>query len=231
MRAKRAVRIAGPARPDLARIASPCSSPRVESDRRAPAGDREPSGRARVARPRATLEIRSTTVLVVRHQGRVAIAGDGQVTIGSTVVKGRARKVRKLYNDRVLSGFAGTAADAFTLFERFEAKLEQYRGNLQRAAVELAKDWRTDRVLRRLEAMLAVADAERSFIVSGTGDVIEPDDGLIGIGSGGAFALAAARALVAHSSLDARGIVQEAMRIAADICVYTNEHIVAEELG
>jgi ATP-dependent HslUV protease subunit HslV len=175
--------------------------------------------------------IRSTTVLVVRHQGRVAIGGDGQVTIGNTVVKGHARKVRKLYNDRVLSGFAGTAADAFTLFQRFEAKLDEYRGNLQRAAVELAKDWRTDRVLRRLEALLAVADAERSFIVSGTGDVIEPDDGLVGIGSGGPYALAAARALAGHSTLDARGIVQEAMRIAADICVYTNQHIVVEELG
>jgi ATP-dependent HslUV protease subunit HslV len=170
-------------------------------------------------------------VLVVRHQGRVAVGGDGQVTIGSTVVKGRARKVRKLYNDRVLSGFAGTAGDAFTLFQRFEAKLEEFRGNLQRAAVELAKDWRADRVLRRLEALLAVADAERSFIISGTGDVIEPDDGLIGIGSGGAFAVAAARALARHSSLDARGIVQESMRIAAEICVYTNEHIAIEELG
>jgi ATP-dependent HslUV protease subunit HslV len=180
---------------------------------------------------RRAVAIRSTTVLMVRHQGRVAVGGDGQVTIGNTVVKGHARKVRKLYNDRVLSGFAGTAGDAFTLFQRFEAKLEEFRGNLQRAAVELAKDWRSDRVLRRLEALLAVADAERSFIVSGTGEVIEPDDGLIGIGSGGAFALAAARALTRHSHLDARGIVQEAMRIAAEICVYTNEHIVVEELG
>jgi len=142
--------------------------------------------------------VRATTVVCVRHRGQVAIAADGQVSIGQTIVKANARKVRKLYHDRVLSGFAGAAADAFTLFSRFESKLEEHRGNLARAAVELAKDWRTDRVLRRLEALLAVADLEQSFIVSGTGDVIEPDDGLIGIGSGGPFALAAARALVAH---------------------------------
>jgi ATP-dependent HslUV protease subunit HslV len=174
--------------------------------------------------------VRATTVLAVRHQGRVALAGDGQVSIGNTIVKASARKVRKLYNDRVLSGFAGTAADAFTLFSRFESKLEEYRGNMARAAVELAKDWRMDRALRRLEALLAVADHEHSFIISGTGDVIEPDDGLIGIGSGGPFALAAARALVAHSDLDAKAIVVEAMRIAADICVHTNDHITVEEL-
>jgi ATP-dependent HslUV protease subunit HslV len=147
----------------------------------------------------------------------VALAGDGQVTIGHTVVKTGARKVRKLYHDHVLAGFAGTAADAFTLFARFEGKLEEYRGNLSRAAVELAKDWRTDRVLRRLEALLAVADRDHCLLVSGTGDVIEPDDGLIGIGSGGAYALAAARALVAHSDLDAKTIAGEAMRIAAGI--------------
>jgi ATP-dependent HslUV protease subunit HslV len=158
------------------------------------------------------------------------MAGDGQVTLGSTVVKHTARKVRRVHHDRVLAGFAGTAADAFTLFERFEARLEEYRGNLRRAAVELAKEWRSDRVLRRLEALLAVADAETSFIVSGTGEIIEPDDGLIGIGSGGAFALAAARALAAHSTLDARTIAVEAMRIAAGICVYTNEQITVEEL-
>jgi ATP-dependent HslUV protease subunit HslV len=182
-------------------------------------------------RPDAAADrIRGTTVLAVRHKGQVAVGADGQVTIGNTVVKAGARKVRKLYNDRVVTGFAGTAGDAFTLFGRFEAKLEEYRGNLQRATVELAKDWRTDRVLRRLEALLAVADAERSFIVSGTGDVIEPDDGLIGIGSGGPFALAAARALVAHSDLDAKGVVLEAMRIAAGICIYTNDHITIEEL-
>ncbi|HXG04340.1 MAG TPA: ATP-dependent protease subunit HslV [Candidatus Binatia bacterium] len=174
---------------------------------------------------------RATTVLCVRHRGQVAMAGDGQVTIGQTVVKARARKVRKLYHDRVLAGFAGAAADAFTLFARFEAKLEEHRGNLARAAVELARDWRADRVLRRLEALLAVADREHAFIVSGTGDLIEPDDGLIGIGSGGPFALAAARALIAHSDLDAKAIATEAMRIAAGICVYTNETITVETLG
>jgi ATP-dependent HslUV protease subunit HslV len=178
----------------------------------------------------APARIRSTTVVAVRHQGRVALGGDGQVTIGQTVVKAQARKVRKVYHGRVLAGFAGAAADAFTLFEKFEAKLEAYRGNLPRAAVELAKDWRTDRVLRRLEALLAVADAESSFIVSGTGEVIEPDDGLIGIGSGGPFALAAARALRAHSALDARAIVEEALRIAAGICVYTNDRVTVEVL-
>jgi ATP-dependent HslUV protease subunit HslV len=174
--------------------------------------------------------IRATTVLSVRHRGQVAIAGDGQVTIGQTVVKSGARKVRKLYHDRVLAGFAGAAADAFTLFARFEGRLEEYRGNLPRAVVELAKDWRADRVLRRLEALLAVADREVSFIVSGTGDIIEPDDGLIGIGSGGPYALAAARALLAHSELDAKTVVAEAMRIAAGICIYTNEHITVEVL-
>jgi ATP-dependent HslUV protease, peptidase subunit HslV len=174
--------------------------------------------------------LHGTTVLAVRHRGQVAIGGDGQVTLGNTVVKASARKVRKLYNGRVVSGFAGSAGDAFTLFGRFEARLEEYRGNLQRAAVELAKDWRTDRVLRRLEALLAVADADHSFIVSGTGDVIEPDDGLIGIGSGGPFALAAARALVARSDLDAKSIVLEAMRITAGICIYTNDKIQVEEL-
>ncbi len=174
--------------------------------------------------------IRGTTVVSVRHKGRVALAGDGQVSIGATIVKAGARKVRKLHHDRVLAGFAGTAADAFALFEKFEAKLEEYRGNLSRAAVELAKDWRTDRILRRLEALLAVADEERSFIISGTGEVIEPDDGIVGIGTGGPFALAAARALVAHSDLDAKQIVQEALLIAAAICVYTNDHITVEEL-
>jgi ATP-dependent HslUV protease subunit HslV len=172
----------------------------------------------------------ATTVLCVRHRGQVAVAGDGQVTLGQTVVKAGANKVRKLYHDRVLAGFAGAAADAFTLFSRFEGKLDEHRGNLPRAAVELAKDWRTDRFLRRLEALLAVADHEHSFIVSGTGDVIEPDDGLIGIGSGGAYALAAARALVAHADLDARTIVVEAMRVAAAICIYTNDRITVEVL-
>jgi len=172
----------------------------------------------------------ATTVLCLRHRGQVAIAGDGQVTIGNTVVKAGARKIRKLYHDKVLAGFAGAAADAFTLFSRFEGKLEEHRGNLSRAAVELAKDWRADRVLRRLEALLAVADADHGFIVSGTGDLIEPDDGLIGIGSGGPYALAAARALVAHSDLDAKAVAMEAMRIAAAICIYTNDHITVETL-
>ncbi|HZO39874.1 MAG TPA: ATP-dependent protease subunit HslV [Methylomirabilota bacterium] len=172
----------------------------------------------------------ATTVLCVRHRGQVAMAGDGQVTIGQTVVKAGARKVRKVHGDRVLAGFAGAAADAFTLFARFEGKLEEHRGNLPRAAVELAKDWRTDRVLRRLEALLAVADREHSLIISGTGDVIEPDDGLIGIGSGGPYALAAARALVAHSELDAKAIVTEAMRVASTICIYTNDQITVESL-
>src|SRR5947208_8245488 len=172
----------------------------------------------------------ATTVACVRHRGNVAMAGDGQVSIGQTIVKAGARKVRKVHGDRILAGFAGTAADAFTLFARFEAKLEEHRGNLPRAAVELAKDWRTDRVLRRLEALLAVADRDHSLIVSGTGDVIEPDDGLIGIGSGGPYALAAARALVVHSDLDAKSIVTEAMRVAASICVYTNDHITVESL-
>src|ERR1043166_7568578 len=172
-----------------------------------------------------THAVHATTVVCVRHRGQVAIAADGQVSIGQTIVKAHARKVRKLYHDRVVSGFAGAAADAFTLFSRFESKLEEHRGNLARAAVELAKDWRTDRVLRRLEALLAIADREQSFIVSGTGDVIEPDDGLIGIGSGGPFALSAARALVGHADLDAKAVVTEAMRIAAEICIYTNGNI------
>ncbi|PYO59122.1 MAG: HslU--HslV peptidase proteolytic subunit [Candidatus Rokuibacteriota bacterium] len=172
----------------------------------------------------------ATTVACVRHRGRVAVAGDGQVSIGQTIVKAGARKVRKVYHDRVLAGFAGAAADAFTLFAKFEAKLDEHRGNLPRAAVELAKDWRMDRVLRRLEALLAVADAESSFIVSGTGDVIEPDDGLIGIGSGGPYALAAARALRAHSTLEAAEIAEQALRIAASICVYTNDHVTVEAL-
>jgi ATP-dependent HslUV protease subunit HslV len=178
----------------------------------------------------ASRSIHATTVLCVRHRGRVAMAGDGQVSLGPTILKHTARKVRRVYHDRVLAGFAGTAADAFTLFERFEARLEEHRGNLRRSAVELAKEWRSDRVLRRLEALLAVADPDASFLVSGTGEVIEPDDGLVGIGSGGPFALAAARALVAHSDLDAKAIALEAMRVAAGICVYTNDQIVVEEL-
>jgi ATP-dependent HslUV protease, peptidase subunit HslV len=176
------------------------------------------------------LELHGTTILSVRHRGRVVLGGDGQVTVGQTVLKSNARKVRRLYHDRVLAGFAGAGADALTLFERFEVKLQAVSGNLRRAAVELSKDWRTDRLLRRLEALLVVADRESSLIVSGTGDVIEPEDGVCAIGSGGNFALAAARALVRHADLDARGVVEEAMRIAAAICVYTNDQLVLEEL-
>jgi len=167
----------------------------------------------------------------VRHQQKVVMASDGQVTLGQTVVKHQARKVRRLYHDRVLAGFAGSAADGFALYSRFESKLEEHRGNLERAAVELARDWRTDRILRRLEAMLLVADTRAMYLLSGTGDLIEPDDGVIGIGSGGPFAMAAARALVRHSSLDARAIAEQAMAIAADICVYTNARLVVEELA
>jgi ATP-dependent HslUV protease subunit HslV len=174
--------------------------------------------------------IHSTTILAVRHRGCAVLAGDGQVTFGQTVVKHNARKIRRLYNDRILAGFAGSAADSFALFARFEAKLEQYRGNLERSAVELAKDWRSDRMLRRLEAMLVVLDTDTTFLLSGTGDLIEPDDGLAAIGSGGPYALAAARALVGHTDLDARTIAEKAMAIAADICIYTNSHIVVEQL-
>ena len=174
--------------------------------------------------------IRSTTILALRHNGKAVMAGDGQVTLGSAIVKHGARKIRRLYNDSVLAGFAGSAADSFALFSRFEAKLEQYRGNLDRAAVELAKDWRTDRSLRRLEALLIILDRKSTFLLSGTGDLIEPDDGIIGIGSGGAFAQAAAKALVRHSTLDARGIAEQAMNIAAEICVYTNTNLTIEEL-
>jgi ATP-dependent HslUV protease subunit HslV len=172
----------------------------------------------------------ATTVLGVRHQGKVVLASDGQVTLGQTVVKHQARKVRRLYHDRVLAGFAGTAADGFALFSRFESKLEEHRGNLERAAVELARDWRTDRALRRLEAMMLVADARAMYLLSGTGDLIEPDDGVLGIGSGGPFAMAAARGMVRHSALDARAIAEQAMSIAAEICIYTNSRVVLEEL-
>jgi ATP-dependent HslUV protease subunit HslV len=174
--------------------------------------------------------IHGTTILAVRQKERVVVAGDGQVTVGTTIMKSRARKVRKLYHDQVIAGFAGTTADAFTLFEKFEAKLDHFSGNLKRAAVELAKDWRTDRLLRRLEAQLVVADREVSLLLSGSGDVIEPDDGIIAIGSGGNYALAAARVLAKHTDLDARTIALEAMRVAAEICVYTNEELTVEEL-
>lgn len=174
--------------------------------------------------------IRSTTIISVRHNGQVVMAGDGQVTLGATVLKHNTRKVRKIFNDSILTGFAGATADAFTLFEKFEAKLEQYHGNLTRAAVELAKDWRTDRMLRRLEALLAVSDRDHSLIISGTGDVIEPENGIVAIGSGGPYAQAAATALVRHSALDAHAIATEAMKIAADICIYTNNEVIVEAL-
>jgi ATP-dependent HslUV protease subunit HslV len=173
--------------------------------------------------------IRATTILAVRRNGRVAIAGDGQVTVGDTVMKSHAQKVRALRGGKVLAGFAGAAADAMTLFEKFEEKLERYPGNLPRAAVELAKDWRSDRVLRRLEALLVIADTQHGFIVSGTGELIEPDDGILAIGSGGAYALAAARALVANTELDPKLVVERAMQIAGEICIYTNTNITVLE--
>jgi len=172
----------------------------------------------------------STTILGVRRDGHVALGGDGQVTIGDTVLKANATKVRALKNGKILAGFAGAAADAFTLFEKFEEKLERYPGNLPRAAVELAKDWRSDRVLRRLEALLAVADKEHGYVISGTGELIEPDDGVLSIGSGGSYALASARALLRSSELSAKDIVQRSLEIAAEICVYTNAHITVLEL-
>jgi ATP-dependent HslUV protease subunit HslV len=173
--------------------------------------------------------VRSTTILAVRRDGKVALGGDGQVTVGETIMKSNAMKVRTLRGGKLLAGFAGAAADAFTLFEKFEEKLERHPGNLSRAAVELAKDWRSDRVLRRLEALLAVTDNERGFIISGTGDIIEPDDGILAIGSGGTYALAAARALVANTDLSPKDIVQRGLSIAADICIYTNSNITVLE--
>ena len=173
---------------------------------------------------------RSTTVLAVRREDKAVMASDGQVTLGTTVVKQTARKIRRLYHDRVLAGFAGSAADSFALFSRFDAKLEQHRGNLERAVVELAKDWRTDRALRRLDAMLVVADVKATFLLSGTGDLIEPDDGIVAIGSGGPYAMAAAKALARRTELDPRAIADEAMRIAADICIYSNANVTIEEL-
>ena len=173
---------------------------------------------------------KSTTILCVRRNNQVAIAGDGQVTLGNTVMKHNAKKIRRMYNGTILSGFAGGAADALTLFEKFEAKLEQYHGNLTRAAVELAKDWRTDRILRKLEALIAVADRNSSLIISGTGDIIEPEDGLVAIGSGGPYAMSAARALIRHTNMSAREVAEEAMKITAEICIYTNSEILIEEL-
>jgi ATP-dependent HslUV protease, peptidase subunit HslV len=183
-----------------------------------------PSGNARPAR------IRSTTVLCVRRDGKVVMAGDGQVTLGEGVIKHGARKIRRLYQDKILAGFAGSTADAFSLFARFESKLEQYHGNLGRSAVELAKDWRTDKMLRQLEALLLVADQIQTFLLSGQGDVIEPDEGIAAIGSGGPYAMAAAQALMSHTQLPARTIAEESMKIAARTCIYTNERILIEEL-
>ncbi|HKZ77644.1 MAG TPA: ATP-dependent protease subunit HslV [Pyrinomonadaceae bacterium] len=177
-----------------------------------------------------SIAIRSTTVLLVRKDGQVALAGDGQVTMGETIMKVSARKVRRLYNDAILAGFAGATADAFSLLTRFESKLEQYHGNLERAAIELSKEWRTDKVLRNLEALLVVADAKYSFLLSGNGDVIAPDEGVLAIGSGGSYALAAARALLKHTTLSARQIAEEALRISGEICIYSNQHIIVEEL-
>jgi ATP-dependent HslUV protease subunit HslV len=174
--------------------------------------------------------IRSTTVLGLTYRGKTVIGADGQVTIGQSVMKHKARKVRRLYNDRIVAGFAGAAADAFTLFAKFEDNLEKYRGNLERSAVELAREWRTDKYLRQLEALLAVLDADHALVISGTGEIIEPDDGIVAIGSGGSYALAAARMLVKHSSLDAREIVEESLRTAAGICIYTNTELTLEEL-
>jgi ATP-dependent HslUV protease subunit HslV len=189
-----------------------------------------PTARLRFDRLAVRPMFHATTVLAVRHRDQTVMASDGQVTFGNTVVKQSAKKIRRLYNDRILAGFAGSAADSFALFARFEAKLEQYRGNLERSAVELAKDWRTDRMLRRLEAMLIVLDARATYLLSGTGDLIEPDDGIIAIGSGGAFAMAAAKALSRHTDLSARAIAEESMRIAAHICIYTNDTITVETL-
>jgi ATP-dependent HslUV protease subunit HslV len=175
-------------------------------------------------------KIRSTTILALRHNGEVVVAGDGQVSLGPTIIKHQARKVRRLYHDKVITGFAGSTADALTLYDKLEQKLEQFNGNLLRAAVELAKDWRTDKYLRRLEAMLIAVDKKSSLLLSGTGDVIEADDGILAIGSGGPFAQAAATALVQHADLDAEAIVRAAMKIAASICVYTNQNIVLEKI-
>jgi ATP-dependent HslUV protease subunit HslV len=197
---------------------------------RPPAGEQQPSG----GHPLDLAEgrrIRSTTVICVRRGDRVVMAADGQVSVGSTVMKASAKKIRRLYNDKVLAGFAGSTADAFSLFSRFESKLEQYAGNLGRAAVELAKDWRTDKMLRQLEALLVVADTHQTLMLSGTGDVIEPDEGIMTIGSGGSYALAAARALMQNTDMTAREIAEKAMKIAGEICIYTNDQVTIEELA
>ncbi|MGA7103952.1 MAG: ATP-dependent protease subunit HslV [Candidatus Deferrimicrobiaceae bacterium] len=176
-------------------------------------------------------EARGTTIIAVSRDGRVAMAGDGQVTLGNTVLKHTARKIRRLHQDRIVAGFAGATADAFTLFEKFEGKLEEFRGNLRRAAVELAKDWRTDRVLRRLDALMVVTDGKDLMLLSGSGDVVEPDDGVIGVGSGGSYAMAAARAMLLHTDKPAIDIAREALRITSEICIYTNANAVAEEVA
>ena len=176
------------------------------------------------------IKIRSTTIIGVHKDGEAALGGDGQVTVGDTVMKHHSKKVRKMHNDSILAGFAGTTADAITLFDKFEKKLEQYNGNLYRSAVELAKEWRSDRILRKLEALLAVVDRENSLVISGVGDVIEPDDGIVAIGSGGSYALAGARALMGHSKLSAEEIVKESLRISSSICIYTNENYTVEVL-
>jgi len=179
---------------------------------------------------RKSQSARSTTILSVRRGGRLAMGGDGQVTMGESIVKTKARKIRRLYSDKIVAGFAGSTADALSLFSRFEQKLEEYHGNLSRAVVELAKDWRTDRALRHLEALLLVGDEKNTYLVSGNGDVIEPDDGIVAIGSGGPYALAAARALAKHTQLSAKEIVQEAMQLAGEICIFTNQQVTIEEL-
>jgi ATP-dependent HslUV protease, peptidase subunit HslV len=179
---------------------------------------------------RKTPSVRSTTVLLVRRDGQAALAGDGQVTLGETVMKASAKKVRRLYNDKILAGFAGATGDAFALLTRFEAKLEQYHGNLERASIELSKEWRTDKVLRHLEALLVVADEKGSFLLSGNGDVIAPDDGVLAIGSGGSYALAAARALLKHTKMSAAEIAREALSVAGEICIYSNQNIIVEVL-
>lgn len=191
---------------------------------------RAPGYNARMLSPQQSVQMHGTTVLCVRKDNKVVLAADGQVTMGDHIMKHTARKTRRLYNDKVLAGFAGSTADAITLFERFETKLQEFSGNLQKAAVELAKDWRRDRALRHLEAMLIVADSKSTFILSGNGDVIEPDDGLVAIGSGGSYALAAARAMLKHSKLSAKDLAMEAMRIASEICIYTNSNFTVEEL-
>lgn len=191
---------------------------------------RAPGYNAQMLSPQQSVQMHGTTVLCVRKDNKVVLAADGQVTMGDHIMKHTARKTRRLYNDKVLAGFAGSTADAITLFERFETKLQEFSGNLQKAAVELAKDWRRDRALRHLEAMLIVADSKSTFILSGNGDVIEPDDGLVAIGSGGSYALAAARAMLKHSKLSAKDLAMEAMRIASEICIYTNSNFTVEEL-